>query len=134
MSDTEKAGSQKQTEAQKDAPAQNERPVLVPPTDIYETQDAVVLLLDVPGAAPDSLSVTLAARVLTISAQTVPTAPEGYALVHSEYAEGDYERSFALSEQVDRERIAAEFREGVLRVTLPKVGASAVKRIAVKAA
>jgi len=132
MSDTAKA--EMRTEAQKDAPAQNERPVLVPPTDIYETQDDVVLLLDVPGAAPDSLSVTLAARVLTISARTMPTAPEGYALVHSEYAEGDYERAFALSEQVDRDRIAAEFREGVLRLTLPKVGASPVKRIAVKAA
>ncbi|MEA2782886.1 MAG: hypothetical protein QOK29_4430, partial [Rhodospirillaceae bacterium] len=57
--------------------AGEEAPTLLPPTDIYETKDAVVMLLDVPGADPDSLEVTLEKRELTISARSMISAPQG---------------------------------------------------------
>ena len=59
--------------------------------------------------------------------------PEGYALIHAEYRDGNYERVFSISERIDEERIDAVFRDGVLRLTLPKASPPA-KRIEVKAA
>ena len=109
-------------------------PAFVPPADIFETKQAVIMLLDVPGADPDSLEVTLENRELTISAQTLSSAPEGYTLMHAEYREGSYERAFALSENVDSDRIEAVFKNGVLRLTLPKTGPSPAKKIEVKTA
>jgi HSP20 family molecular chaperone IbpA len=117
------------------APAQtvSEAPTFVPPADIFETKDALVMLLDMPGADPDSLNVTLDNRVLSVSARSTVSVPEGYTLVHAEFQPGNYERAFTLSEQVDGDRIEAVFKDGVLRLTLPKA-TSPAKKIAVKAA
>ena len=111
-----------------------EAPVFIPPTDIFETKDAVITLLDVPGADPDSLSVTLEKRGLTVSAQAKSQVPSGYAPVMLEYREGSYERAFVLPDPVDGDRIAALFKDGVLRLTLPKAGPSEAKKIPVKSA
>jgi HSP20 family molecular chaperone IbpA len=110
-------------------------PTFLSPTDIYETKDAVVMFLDMPGADPDSLDVTVERHDLSISAQVTPTLPEGYVPVHAEYREGNYERAFALSDQVDREHIEAIFKDGVLQLRLPKITESSpAKKIAVKSA
>jgi HSP20 family protein len=118
------------TTAQAASPA----PTYLPPADIYETKDAIVMLLDMPGAAPDSLNVSLDRHELTIEARTTPTAPQGYALVHAEYQQGSYERAFTLSDQIDGDRIDAMLKDGVLRLTLPKAPEAAAKKIAVKSA
>lgn len=109
-------------------------PTFVPPADIYETNDAVVMLLEMPGADPQSLNVTLDKRTLTITANSKPFAPQGYALAHAEYEEGNYERTFTLSELIDSERVDAEFKHGVLRLTLPKATPSPARKINVRAA
>lgn len=114
--------------------AASEAPTFTPPTDIFDTKDAVVMLLEMPGADPDSLDVTLDNDVLTISARSTPTVPQGYTLVHAEYRDGNYERAFRLSDQIDSENIDAVFKDGVLRLRLPKAGPSPAKKIAVKAA
>jgi HSP20 family molecular chaperone IbpA len=106
----------------------------MPAADIVETQDAVLMLLDVPGADPDSLSVALEKQELRVSARTTSSAPPGYTLMHAEYRDGNYERAFTLSERVDEERIEATFKDGVLRLTLPKAGPSPARKIEVKAA
>src|SRR5258708_6348390 len=92
---------------------------LMPPTDIFETKDAVIMLLDVPGADPDSLNVTLDRRALTISARSTVSSPQGYTPIHAEYRSGSYERTFALSDGIDSDRIEAVFKDGVLRLELP---------------
>jgi HSP20 family protein len=104
-----------------------------PPADVYETKDEVLLVLDMPGAEPDTLDVTLDKRVLTVSAQSNPWAPEGYTLVEAEYRDGNYERSFILSDQLDGEHIDARFKDGVLRIKLPKAPPPPAKKIAVNA-
>jgi HSP20 family protein len=118
------------------APAEtvSEAPTFVPPTDILETKDAIVMLLDMPGADPDSLNVILDKRVLRVSARSKPPVPEGYTLTRAEYRDGNYERAFTLSDDVDGERIEAVFRDGVLRLTVPKAVPSPAKKIGVKAA
>jgi HSP20 family molecular chaperone IbpA len=107
-------------------------PVFVPVADIYETKDALVLSLELPGVDPSTLNITLEKRVLTISGHSRVTAPEGYSLTHREYREGDYERSFTLSEAIDGENIEAELIEGVLRLKLPKSQPAPAKTISVK--
>lgn len=112
----------------------SEGPVLMPPADILEKGDTVVMLLDVPGADPASLDVTLDKRILTITARVTLPAPEGYAPVYIEFRDGAYERRFAFSEQMDDEHIDATLKDGVLRLTVPKATDTAAKKISVKAA
>jgi HSP20 family molecular chaperone IbpA len=114
--------------------ATREAPTYVPPTDIYETKDAVVMFLDMPGADNDSLDVTLDKRELTISARSAAPVPQGYSPLHAEYRDGSYERAFTLSDQIDGERIEAVLKDGVLRLTLPKTSPTPAKKIPVKAA
>jgi HSP20 family molecular chaperone IbpA len=108
-------------------------PVFSPPTDIYETKDALCLILEMPGVEPEGIDVTIDKRVLTIKGRSgASMAHEGYSLTHAEYRDGDYERSFTLSENIDGERIEASVKDGVLRLTLPKVKPAPAKTISVK--
>jgi HSP20 family protein len=107
-------------------------PTFMPPTDIYETKDAVIMFLEMPGADPGSLDVTLDRRTLKVSATSPSSAPQGYALVNAEYRDGAYERSFALSDQVEGDHVDAVFKDGVLRLTLPKASPTPAKKITVK--
>ncbi len=111
----------------------SEMPGLIPPADIYENNKEVLLLLDMPGADPKSLDVTLDSRVLSISARSTPWRPEGYTPVTAEYSEGNYQRSFILPEQADGDNIKALFKDGVLRLNVPKAAPPPAKKIAVTA-
>ncbi len=53
-------------------------------------------------------------------------------MIHEEYRVGDFQRSFILSDEVDRERITAELKEGVLRLFLPKAERARTRRIEIK--
>jgi HSP20 family molecular chaperone IbpA len=110
------------------------RAVYRPRTDIYETEDRVVLSLEMPGVAPDDFDITLDRRVLTIHGRTQDDRHEGYRQVYAEYGSGDYERAFTLSESIDPERIEAEHQDGVLTVMLPKAGPAKAKKIQVRTA
>lgn len=108
-------------------------PTATPPTDVFETKDAIVMLLDMPGADPESLNVALERRMLTVSARTGISVPRDHALIHAEFRDARYERGFTLSDEIDGEHIDAEFRDGVLRLQLPKTTPSPAKKIQVKA-
>ncbi|WP_375565822.1 Hsp20/alpha crystallin family protein [Oceaniradius stylonematis] len=110
------------------------RPLYRPATDIFETDDHVVLVADMPGVGPDDIDVTLERRVLTIRGQAHPPAPEGYRQAYGEYSTGDYERVFTLSDDIDQDDIRASTTNGVLRLELPKAASAKPKRIEVKAA
>ncbi len=105
----------------------------VPRADIYEVDDQIVIVTDVPGANEGSIEVTLEKNILTINAYVEPAFPEGYSLAFAEYEVGDYQRSFKLSDEIDREKIQATVRDGVLRLYLPKAGAALTRKISVKA-
>jgi HSP20 family molecular chaperone IbpA len=106
------------------------RKVFLPAADIYETQDAYVVAADMPGVASDRVDITLENDVLTIRG-TCREPESGGQPVYTEYDTGDYERAFALSSRIDREKISAAMQHGVLTVTLPKVQPTR-KRIEVK--
>ena len=109
------------------------RPVFVPPSDIYETKDSIVVLAEMPGVAPDGVDLTLERRVLTIRGRSGATEHAGYQLVYNEFANGDYERVFTLSENIDRDQIEATLKDGVLHLVLPKAETAKAKKIELKA-
>lgn len=107
--------------------------VYVPRTGIYELEDTILVVANMPGVDEDSVDITLEKNLLTIKGYVEDHAPEGYSLSYAEYAVGDYERSFTLSDEIDREKIVAEVKDGVLRLHLPKAEPAMAKKITVKA-
>jgi HSP20 family molecular chaperone IbpA len=108
------------------------RRAYVPRVDIYETDEAIVLLTDMPGVEENSIDITLEKNVLTINGYVEVDTPDNYSLAYAEYESGDYERSFNLSDEIDREKIEATVKNGVLRLHLPKAGPAKTRKITVK--
>ena len=106
----------------------------VPRADIYEVDDQIVVVVDVPGASNESIEVSLEKNILTVNAYVDTTEPEGYSLSFAEYEVGDYQRSFRISNEIDRENIDATVKDGVLRLYLPKAKQALTRKISVKAA
>jgi HSP20 family protein len=109
-----------------------DRQCFIPRADIYETDDHIILLADIPGANENSTDITLEKNVLTINANVDWNMPEDYGLNYGEYGVGDYQRSFTLSDEIDRENIEASIANGVLRLQLPKAGPAKTKKISIK--
>jgi HSP20 family molecular chaperone IbpA len=110
------------------------RRAYVPRVDIYETNDNIVVLADMPGVDQNSVDITLEKNILTINGYIEPEQPKNYNLVYAEYEVGDYQRSFTLSNEIDQENIDATVKNGVLHLRLPKTGPAKARKIAVKAA
>lgn len=110
-----------------------DRRVFSPRTDIIESGENYLIVADIPGADEKNVNITLEKNVLSIEAHTESAAPEGFSLVLSEYGLGDYARSFVLSDQIDREKIEASVKDGVLRLVLPKAGPAKAHNIKVNA-
>jgi len=111
-----------------------DRRCYVPRTDIYETENEIVLIADVPGADEESLDISLEKGILTINAYVDEMAPEGFKRIYSEYESGDYKRSFKLSDEIDQSKIKAMVKNGKLRLEMPKAEPAKAKKIKVKAA
>lgn len=105
----------------------------VPRSDIYEIDDQIVIVADVPGASENSIDITLEKNTLTISAFIEPEFLEGYSPAFVEYEQGDYQRSFRLSNEIDRDNIQATVKDGVLRLFLPKAASAMTRKINVQA-
>jgi HSP20 family protein len=103
-----------------------------PPIDIHEGPDGLTLEADLPGANENNLFIQLEDNVLSLHARVESPAPEGARLLHEEYHVGDYYRSFILSDEVDRDRITAELKNGVLRLILPKADRVRARRIEIR--
>jgi HSP20 family protein len=91
-----------------------------PAVDIWESDEELVLLADVPGVSNDDVEIDLHDDVLTIDARVSPNDYEGLRPLYSEYNVGNYHRRFNLGETIDQSKISAALEEGVLKVTLPK--------------
>jgi len=105
----------------------------IPAASIYETDDHVVILADMPGVNESTVDITLEKNELTINGVVQPFEPEGYTLAYGEYGSGDYRRTFILSNEVDRDSIEASVKDGVLRLVLTKAPDFKARKIAVKA-
>ncbi len=124
--------TEKQEVAESGAERTRDRLAFVPRVDIYETDETIVVVADMPGIDENSVDITLEKNVLTINGYVEPVQPENYSLAYAEYRVGDYERSFTLSNEIDQDNIEATLKDGVLTLHLPKIGPT-TKKIAVKA-
>jgi HSP20 family molecular chaperone IbpA len=106
----------------------------VPRADIYETDDSLVIVADMPGVDEKSVEITLEKNVLSLKGYVEFDRPENFGLAYAEYEIGDFERNFTLSDEIDRDNITATIKDGVLRVTLAKAGPAKTKKIDVKSA
>lgn len=111
---------------------QEPRRTFTPPIDIHESPDGLTLEADLPGATEGNLFIQLEDNVLSLHAKIESPAPDGARLIHEEYPMGDFYRSFILSDEVDRERITAELKNGVLRLVLPKADRVRSRRIEIR--
>jgi HSP20 family protein len=108
------------------------RKVYVPKADIIETGNAIVLYADMPGTDEKSVDVTLEKNVLTITGTVKPPEQTGRSFFYAEYDVGDYERAFTISDEVDRDRIEAVVKNGVLKLVLHKAPQAEVRKITVR--
>lgn len=111
-----------------------EKAVRTPATDIYETEQEIVVLADMPGVNEQNLEVHLDNQVLTLVGRSEIAAPDGRELLHGEFGPAEFRRTFTLTEDIDREKISARIKAGQVRITLPKAAKSQPRRIAVEAA
>lgn len=109
-------------------------PIFTPAVDIFETENALILLADMPGIKAKDLAIDLNDGILALTTQMdVPEIHDEVGILR-EYQAGNYYRKFNLSDVIDQSKIEAELKDGVLRLTLPKVEAAAPRKIEVKAA
>lgn len=105
---------------------------LTPPIDIYEGAEGLVLEADLPGVAEQDLTIQLEENVLNLCGRVGAELPEGARPIHAEYRPGDFGRSFILSDEVDRAKITASLKNGVLRINLPRAERARTRRIEIR--
>ena len=94
--------------------------VFVPVTDIFETPEALTVVLEMPGVDRNSVEASVENDVLTIEGQIDFTKYEAMRPVYTEYNVGHYARSFEISDRIDQSKISAEIKDGVVTIVLPK--------------
>jgi HSP20 family protein len=125
----------KDLEVQKKRPVQSQEestaPVnmFVPTTDIFETDDALNVLVEMPGVEKGNVDISVKDRILTIDGRIDFKKYAGMQPVYTEYNIGNFHRRFSLSNKVDASNIRAEMRDGLLMLTIPKAEEAKAQRI-----
>jgi len=130
------SGSQELTVRDKQELAQQEEKTIpgryfAPAADIFETEDALAVILEMPGVATNNVDVQIENNVLRVEGKVDHSAYTEIEPVYAEYNVGHYARVFALSDKIDREAITARVEDGVLTLTLPKSKDALPRRITV---
>jgi len=107
-------------------------PLFTPAVDIFETDQEITLLADMPGVKAKDLNIDLRDDILTLDGEVEPPEGKSEVDVFREYQSGKYSRQFSLSQVIDQSKIDADLKDGVLRLRLPKVEAATPRKIAVK--
>ncbi len=107
-------------------------PSYSPDVDIYASDDAMLLVVDLPGVKKGDVIINLDENnALIIKGKNSFTAPEGAVL--SQYNIGDYYRAFQISNDYDKENISATLENGLLEINIPKREEVKPKKIEIKA-
>ena len=103
----------------------------VPVTDIFETEQALTVVLEMPGVSKESVEVGVENDVITITGRIDSSKYEGLQPLYTEYNIGNYSRSFQISSKIEQEGIEAELKDGVMTLVLPKAEKAMPRRISV---
>ena len=101
------------------------------PMDAYRKGHDFYVHLDLPGINPDSIDLTVEQNVLTVRAERPQASPEGAELIVSERPTGSFSRQLFLGESLDAEAIGADYRAGVLTLTIPVREAAKPRKLTV---
>ena len=114
--------------------AQRPQPALVPAVDVIEDAGGITLYADLPGVPRDKLDIRVEGEQLTIEGELQLPIAEGLEGTHAEVTLPRYRRVFSLSRELDCDKVAAELRDGVLTLRIPKAEHAQPRRIEVRAA
>jgi HSP20 family protein len=103
-----------------------------PRTSIYEMEDAVRIIMDVPGVSRENLDIHYDRGEMTITAKRETWDRDKLKSCYCERFDGHYRRVFALDNTLDANKIDAKLKQGVLELTIPKVEAAKPKKIEIK--
>jgi HSP20 family protein len=109
--------------------------VLRPPADIFEENDGITLLMDMPGVSKERLDVQADRNNLVVEGEVEIKTPEGMEALYADVRSTHYRRSFSLSgEQLDSDAVEASLKDGVLRIHIPKRAEHRPRKIEIKSA
>ena len=103
----------------------------VPTTDIFETEDALTVVMEVPGVNKEAVDISVENDVLKIEAKIDPSKYDGMEPLYTEYNVGHFTRSFTLSNKIDRQQIGAKLEDGILTLTLKKAKEATPRKISI---
>ena len=105
--------------------------VFMPVTDIFETPEALTVVLEMPGVDRNSIEANVEDDVVTIAGRVDFSKYEGMQPVYTEYNVGNYARSFEISGKIDQSKISAQMKDGVVTIVLPKAEQAKPRKIQV---
>ena len=103
----------------------------LPAADIFETDQALTIVLEMPGVSKDNVEVSIEDDIVRIEGRIDFSRYEGLQAVYTEYNVGNYVRSFQIPSQIEQDAIKAEMKDGVVKLVLPKTEKAKPRRIAV---
>ena len=114
------------------AESRHEEAALLPPVDVIEDANGITLYADLPGVPKDRLNIQVEAETLTIEGEIALAMPEGMEAIHTEVGVPRYRRVFTLSKELDNDKVAAQFNQGVLKLRIPKAEHAQPRKISVQ--
>ena len=132
MVDKQELQVQEKREVEKGQEATVPTRAFMPNADVFETDDTLTVVLEMPGVDRENIAINVENGLLTVEGRINFTKYEGLQPVYSEYNVGPYRRSFRLSSRVNQDKISAEMRDGVITLVLPKAEEAKPRRIEVK--
>ena len=131
MSDTQELQVQQKREVEKKTEGTTPGRVFVPVTDIFETPEALTVVLEMPGVERNSIEASVDNDLVTIEGRIDFTKYEGMQPVYTEYNVGHFARSFEISNKIDQSKISAQMKDGVVTIVLPKAEQAKPRKIQV---
>jgi HSP20 family molecular chaperone IbpA len=132
MADKQELQVQEKREVEKAQEQTRPMRAFLPTADIFETEDALTVVLEMPGVDRNNIDVNVDNGVLMIEGRIDFSKYEGLQPVYSEYNIGPFRRNFRISSRIDQDKIKAEMRDGVITLTLPKAEQTKPRRIEVR--
>jgi len=131
MADKQELQVQKKREVEKGQESTTPTRAFVPSADIYESDNALTVVLEMPGVSKEEIDVGIEDGVLTVEGRIDFSKYEGLQPVYSEYNVGPFRRIFRISSQIDQSGITAKLQDGIITLELPKAEAAKPRRIQV---
>jgi HSP20 family protein len=132
MASTQELQVQKKREIEKKEESTIPVRIFAPAADIYEAENDLTVILEMPGVEKNNVDIRVEDGALSVEGRLDLTKYKGLQPLYTEYNIGHYARSFRLSSKIDQNKIAAEMKDGVLSLKLPKVEEAKPRTIQVR--